>query len=107
MLHKWVRYNNDYYYVQGRSIFGDYLLINSHDEHIIMTPRKVKTLEEFIPEQYNKDDLVIYKQNESSDTYRCGKIINIDNFCPYRPYLIDTDNDLIWATPIQLYQYKI
>lgn len=72
----------------------------------VKLPFEVEKLDECIPEQYNKEEQVLYKPYKSSDIY-CGKIININNDSQYLPYLIQIDNDSIWATPMQLYKYNI
>lgn len=106
MNKKWVRYNDDYYYVLGRDQLGMYMLINSLQSSLFLPTHEVEKLDECIPEQYNKEEQVLYKPYKSSDIY-CGKIININNDSQYLPYLIQIDNDSIWATPIQLYKYNI
>lgn len=107
-MKKWVIYDDDYYYVKGRNIFGYYILINSLADHVFLNKRKFNKIKEFIPDQqYNKEEQVLYKHDKYSDTYYISKIRQIDNNHPYRPYLIDTDNGLIWATPQQLYKYDI
>ena len=103
---KWVRYNNDYYYVLGRDQYDTYMLINSLENSVFLPTHDVENLEEFIPEQYNEEEQILYKPYKSSDIY-CGKIININNDSLYRPYLMMVDKDSIWVTPIQLCKYNI